>query len=114
MNYPPRSASRTEKTHELKAALDKKLTFSRGLWGKKSHFLIKNKKVFSDEVVFKEAMMLVANTIFKDEKHGPDVISALSDVQLGASMMARQVSSLSENLTDQLDRDLTKCRWFSI
>eukprot|EP00064_Thunnus_orientalis_P018981 superscaffoldBa00004562_g19090 len=59
-------------------------------------------------------MMIVANTVFKDEKHGPDVISALSDVQLGASTMARRVSSMSENLTEQLDRGLATCRWFSI
>lgn len=45
-----------------------------------AHFLIKNKKAFSDGAVFKEAMMLVANTVFKDEKHGPDVISVLSNV----------------------------------
>ena len=59
-------------------------------------------------------MMLVANTLFKDKKDGPEVISALSDVQLGASTMARRVSSLSENLTEQVDRDLAACRWFSI
>ena len=33
-------------------------------------------------------MMIVANTVFKDEKYGDKVISALSDVQLGASKMA--------------------------
>ncbi|GAA6079764.1 general transcription factor II-I repeat domain-containing protein 2A-like [Tachysurus ichikawai] len=73
-----------------------------------------NKKAFLDGEVFKEAMMIVANTVFKDEKHGPEVISALSDVQLGASTMARRVSSMSKNLTEQLDRDLATCRWFSI
>ena len=60
--------------------------------------------------------LLVANTLLllRDKKHGPEVISALSDVQLGASTMARRVSSLSENLTEQVDRDLAACRWFSI
>ena len=71
-------------------------------------------KTFSDGEVFKETMMLVANTLFKDKKHGPEVISALSDVQLGASTMARRVSSLSENVTEQVDRNLAACRWFSI
>ncbi|KAJ8346731.1 hypothetical protein SKAU_G00281320 [Synaphobranchus kaupii] len=59
-------------------------------------------------------MMIVANTVFKDEKHGPEVISALSDVQLGASTMARRVTTMSENLTEQLDRDLATCKWFSV
>lgn len=45
---------------------------------------MKNEKAFLDGAVFKEAMMIVANTIFKDDKRGPDVISTLSDVQLGS------------------------------
>lgn len=76
--------------------------------------MIKNKKAFSDGEVFKETMMIVANTVLKDEKHGPEVISALSDVQLGASTMVGRVTSMSENLTEQLDRELATCRWFSI
>ena len=124
VNYPPGSALRTEKAHGLKASLDKQRTFFTKPMKKSqnateasfraAHFLIKNKKTFSDGEVFKETMMLVANALFKDKKHGPEVISALSDVQLGASTMARRVSSLSENLTDQVDRDLAACRWFSI
>lgn len=43
-------------------------------------FYKKNKKAFSDGAVFKEAMVLVANTVFKDEKHCPEVISALTNV----------------------------------
>ena len=124
VNYPPGSALRTEKAHGLKASLDKQRTFFTKPMKKSqnatkasfraAHFLIKNKKTFSDGEVFKETMMLVANALFKDKKHGPEVISALSDVQLGASTMARRVSSLSENLTEQVDRDLAACRWFSI
>ena len=112
------------KAHGLKASLDKQRTFFTKPMKKSqnateasfraAHFLIKNKKTFSDGKVCKETMMLVANTLFKDKKHGPEVISALSDVQLGASTMARRVSSLSENLTEQVDRDLAACRWFSI
>ncbi len=52
--------------------------------------------------------------MFKDEKNGPNVISTLSDVQLGESMMVIRMSAMSENLTEQLDRDLAKCSWFSI
>ena len=124
VNYPPSSALRTEKAHGLKASFDKQRTFFTKPMKKSqnateasfraAHFLIKNKKSFSDGEVFKETMMLVANTLFKDKKHGPKVISALSNVQLGASTMARRVSSLSENLTEQVDRDLAACRWFSI
>ena len=101
VNYPPSSALRTKKAHGLKASLDKQWTHFMKLMKKSqnatealfraAHFLIKNKKTFSDGEVFKETMMVVANTLFKDKKHGPEVISALSDVQLGASTMARRV-----------------------
>jgi len=123
-NYPPGSALWAEKTCELKAPLGKQQSFfTRPV--KKSqktteasfraaNFLIKNKKAFSDGEVLKGAMMVIANTVFKDEKNGSDVISTLLDVQLGASTMVRRVSDMSGNLTEQLDRDLAKCRWFSI
>lgn len=116
-NYPPSSALRTEKARGLKAALVKRQCFftiplktsqkATEASFRAANFLIQNKKAFSEGEVFKEAMMIIANTVFKEKKHGPDV-------QLGASTMARRVSSMSENLTEQLDRDLTTCRWFSI
>ncbi|XP_070408070.1 general transcription factor II-I repeat domain-containing protein 2-like [Nothobranchius furzeri] len=64
-------------------------------YGQKKH----NKKTFSDGEVFKEAMMIIAKTVFKDEKNGTDVISTLSNVQLGAK---------------QLEQDVATCKWFSI
>ncbi|XP_076738349.1 general transcription factor II-I repeat domain-containing protein 2B-like [Maylandia zebra] len=58
--------------------------------------------------------MIIAKTVLKDEKYGNDVISTLSDVQLGATTIVRRVSPMSGNLADQLDQDLAKCSWFSI
>lgn len=41
--------------------------------------------------------MVIAKPVFKDEMNGPDVIPALSDVQLGASMMVyKSVSYVRE------------------
>lgn len=54
-------------------------------------------------------MMVIANALFKDEINGFDIIS---DAQLGASMVPRRISAISENLTEQLD--LGRCRWLSI
>lgn len=124
VNYPPGSALRTEKARELKAALGKQQSFfTRPVKNSQkateasfraTHFLMKKKKAFSDGEVLKEAMMIIANTVLKDEKNGTDILSTLSDVQLGASTMARRVSAMSGNLTEQLDWDLASCRWFSI
>uniref|UniRef100_A0A1A8L2L2 Uncharacterized protein n=1 Tax=Nothobranchius pienaari TaxID=704102 RepID=A0A1A8L2L2_9TELE len=58
--------------------------------------------------------MIIAKTVFKDEKNGTDVISTLSNVQLGASTTVRRVMAMSENLTEQLEQDLKTCKWFSI
>ena len=109
---------RAEKSRELKAALDKQQPFLKKP-AKKSrkatkasfrstHFLVK-KKDFTDGEVFKEVMMIVPNTVFKDEKNRTDLIFTLSDVQLGASTMTRRLSAMSGNLAYQLDRDLDKC-----
>ncbi|KAF0029318.1 hypothetical protein F2P81_018423 [Scophthalmus maximus] len=51
--------------------------------------------------------------VVQDENNGPEIIAALTDVQLGASTIARRVSAMSEDLTVQLDRDLSTCRRFS-
>uniref|UniRef100_A0A8C6L134 DUF4371 domain-containing protein n=1 Tax=Nothobranchius furzeri TaxID=105023 RepID=A0A8C6L134_NOTFU len=123
-SYPPSSALRTEKARELKAALGKQQSlFTKPVEKSQqtteasfraTHFLITNKKTFSDGEVFKEAMMIIAKTVFKDEKNGTDVISTLSNVQLGASTTVRRVTAMSENLTEQLEQDVATCKWFSI
>ncbi|KAG7520096.1 hypothetical protein JOB18_023114 [Solea senegalensis] len=123
-NYPPGSALRAERARELKAALCKQQSFfTRPVKNSQkateasfraTQFLMKKKKAFTDGEVVKEAMMIIAKTVLEDEKYGTDVLSSLSDVQLGATAMVRRVSAMSGNLTDQLDRDLARCRWFSI
>ncbi len=73
VNYPPGSKLRAEKSCELKAAFGKQQSFSTRLAKKvtkatfrAAHFLIKNKKAFSDGELLKGAMMIIANTMFKD------------------------------------------------
>ena len=120
-NFPPKAALWAEKACELKAALTKQQTFfTRPLKKAKkateasfraTHYLIKNKKTFSDGEIVKGALMIIAETVFKD---GSDVISSLAEVQLGASTVTRRVSAMSKNLNEQLDKDLSTCQWFSI
>lgn len=110
-----------ETARELKAGLSKQQSFftrtvknSQKASFRATHFLIKKKKAFSDGKVFKEAIMIIAKTVLKEEKYGTDVISILSNVQLGATTIVRRESAMSGNLADQLDWDQAKCRWFSI
>lgn len=70
---------RAEKARELKAALTKQQSFfTRPLKKSKkateapfraTHYLIKNNKTFSDGRIVKGALMIIAETVFKDEKY---------------------------------------------
>ncbi|RXM98255.1 hypothetical protein EOD39_13360 [Acipenser ruthenus] len=44
---------------------------------------------------------------------GAMTVIAITDVQLGANTVAKRVLALSEDVCEQLDRDLC-CQWFSI
>ena len=59
-------------------------------------------------------MTLAADSLHKDHKNGPEILSAISEVQLGANTMARRVSALSEDAKGQLEHDIATCNWFSI
>lgn len=103
-SYPPGRSMRVEKACKLTAALGKQRSFftrpvkksqaTTETLFRAAHILTKNKKPFLDGDVLKVAMMVIANTLFKDEKNRPKVISVLSDVQLGASTIARRVSAV--------------------
>ncbi|RXM34340.1 hypothetical protein EOD39_14145 [Acipenser ruthenus] len=47
-------------------------------------------------------------------KNKSEIMSAITDVQLGANTVARRRSALSEDVCEQLDRDLCCCQWFSM
>lgn len=68
-----------------------------------AYFLIKNKKAFSDGEVLKGAMKIIANTMFKNEKYGPDVISTLhsntSQLMVFIRMVFDDFSTKEELLT---------------
>ncbi|CAL9703596.1 unnamed protein product [Knipowitschia caucasica] len=72
-NFPPKTALRAEKARELKAALTKQQSFfTRPLKKaqkateasfRATHYLIKNKKTFSDGQIVKGALMIIAETV---------------------------------------------------
>ncbi|KAK0154682.1 General transcription factor II-I repeat domain-containing protein 2 [Merluccius polli] len=123
-SYPPGSTLRAEKVRELKAALGKQQSFftkpvkqsvaTTEASFRAAQYLAVNKKAFSDGEVVKGVMSVVADTLFKDHKNGKEIIAAISDVQLSANTIARRVSAMSTDLTQQLNRELGTCKWFSI
>lgn len=56
-------------------------------------------------------MMIIPKTVREEEKYGTNVISILSDVQLGVCTTVKGALGMTGDL---LDRDLAKCRWFNI
>lgn len=79
-----------------------------------SHFLAKNKKTFTDGELFKEAMAITAETIFKDFKNKDDIKASLRAVPLSPASLARRVASLSEDVDRQVLKDLSLCEYFSL
>lgn len=79
-----------------------------------SHFLAKNKKPFTDGELFKEAMTITAETIFKDFKNKDEIKNALRSVPLGPASVTRRVKSLSEDVHRQVLKDLSICTYFSL
>ncbi|XP_069077106.1 general transcription factor II-I repeat domain-containing protein 2-like [Pleurodeles waltl] len=122
--FPKGSNVRSQKVSDLKAALQaqysifakptKKANAATEASFKVTHHLIKNKATFSDGAIVKEAILIMADSLFKDLKNSPEIMSAISGVQLGANTIARRVSALSANMIVQLERDLKTCKYFSI
>ncbi len=56
-----------------------------------SHFLAINKKPFTDGELFKEAMAITAETIFKDFKNKDEIKNALCGLLLGPASVTRRV-----------------------
>lgn len=92
-NYPPGSVGWAETSRELKTALSKQQFFfpkavqklhlatAASLTAANISNEEQNKKPSYEEILTEA--MIIANRMCKDEKNGPDVISTLSDVQLG-------------------------------
>ncbi|XP_069059006.1 general transcription factor II-I repeat domain-containing protein 2-like isoform X1 [Pleurodeles waltl] len=120
--FPKGSSLRSQKVNELKSALQtqksfittKKAAAATEASFKVTHHLIKHKATFSDGAIVKEAMLLMAESLFKDFKNSPEIMSAISDVQLGLNTMSERVSALSANMMEQLERDLKRCKYVSI
>ncbi|XP_078542665.1 general transcription factor II-I repeat domain-containing protein 2-like [Lissotriton helveticus] len=122
--FPKGSNVRSQKVSDLKAALQTQHSFITKPTKKANsateasfvvtHHLVKNKATFSDGAIVKEAMIVIAESLFKDFNNSRDIMSAISGVQLGANTIARRVSALSANMIEQLDRDLKTCKYFSI
>uniref|UniRef100_W5MJY2 DUF4371 domain-containing protein n=1 Tax=Lepisosteus oculatus TaxID=7918 RepID=W5MJY2_LEPOC len=122
--YPPKSSIRSKKVEEMKALLKaQQLFFTKPREKGKanteasfhvSYLLAKNQKTFTDGDLFKEAMMVAADSLFRDFKNKDEIRTPISNMSLGAETVARRVESLSEDISQQVLRDLSLFEFFSL
>lgn len=122
--YPLNSTLRLKRVDELKRLLkaQQSLFFAPPAKNKAStetsfrvsHILAKHKKPFTDGELFKEAMAVTADTLFADLKNKEDIKARIKSVPLGAPTVARRVEALSEDISQQVFKDLSLCEHFSL
>ena len=99
--FPGGNSLWSQKVSEIKSALQrqqslftkpsKRVNTATEASFKVAHYLTKNKETFIDGVIVKGAMSLMAESLFRDFQNNAELVSAISDVELGANIMARRV-----------------------
>ena len=59
-------------------------------------------------------MAITTNTVFRDFQKRDDIKAALSSVPLGPATVTRRVEVLSEDVDQQVLRDLSLCEYISL
>ena len=76
-----------------------------------SHSIIKHKKSFQDGEVIKEAFVEAADSLFRDFKNKPEILSSIKALQLSRSRVTRRCEVMAEDLTrhcEVMAEDLTR------
>ncbi|KAL2097960.1 hypothetical protein ACEWY4_007167 [Coilia grayii] len=123
-SFPPKSQIRAKKVQELKAALKaQQSVFTKPTSQNKaateasfrvSHLLVKHKKPFTDGELYKEAMAVTAKTVCSNFKNSEEINAAFGAVPLGPATVTRRVELLSEDVNQQVLKDLSRCEYFSL
>ncbi|KAL2087224.1 hypothetical protein ACEWY4_018283 [Coilia grayii] len=79
-----------------------------------SHSIIKHKKAFQDGEMVKEAFLEAADSLFRDFKNKPEIMSSIKALQLSRNSVTRHCEMMGDNLTQQLRRDIADCECFSL
>lgn len=71
-----------------------------------NYLLTKHKSPFTDGEFLKEVMTVIADALFIDFKNKEDTKTAINSVLLGPAMLIKRVELLSEDMSDQILKDL--------
>ena len=118
-DFPPKSELRKRKVKELKSRLSREQSFFSQLSSKAkaaieasfrvSHSIIKHKKSFQDGEVIKEAFVEAADSLFRDFKNKPEILSSIKALQLSRRTVTWRCEVMPEDLTLQLWKDIADC-----
>ncbi|KAI9999434.1 hypothetical protein NQD34_018211 [Periophthalmus magnuspinnatus] len=64
--------------------------------------------------MIKEAFVEAANTLFRDFKNKPEILSSIKAIQLSKNTVTRRSEAMAEDLTQQLWKDIAACECFSL
>ena len=124
LDFPPNSEVRKRKLNELKS----KLSAQQNLFVKPvlqskaatitsfkiSHLLAKKCKPFSDGEFIKDMFLEVSDVLFQSFKNNNEIRAAFQDLQLSRNTVMRRVEKMNENVSQQLQADISKCNAFSL
>jgi len=123
-DFPPKSELRKRKVKELKSQLSGQQAFFTKVTSKSkaateasfrvSHAINKHNKSFQDGEMIKEAFVEAADSLFRDFKNKPEILSSIKALQLSRSTVTRRCEVMAEDLTQQLQKDIADCDCFSL
>ena len=64
--------------------------------------------------MIKEAFVEAADSLFRDFKNKPEILSSIKVLQLSRSTVTQHCDVMAEDLTQQLWRDIADCECFSL
>ena len=76
--------------------------------------LAKHKKAFQDGEIIREAFLEAADSLFENTKNKSEIVSSIKDLQLSRNTVMRRCECMVEDLSEQLDKDIHECMYFSL
>lgn len=123
-DFPPNSEIRKSKLQALKSQLTvQENMFSRPIEQSKaateasfqiSYRIAQKCKPFSDGEYIKEIFEEVSDSLFVNFKNKNEIKKAIHGLQLSRNTVMRRIETMSENINEQLQRDIVRCVAFSL
>lgn len=79
-----------------------------------AHFIAQHRKSLSDGQFFKGTFLECAPILFHDMKNKDEIIKRISELPLRRNTIKHRIVDLNKNIQEQLKKDLTSCKYFSI